>query len=80
MKFIYLEAGSGAKEPVPKSLIEAVNRKINIPIIVGGGINTPDLARSAVDAGASIIVTGTVIEEKPEFVKELADAVHIKSK
>jgi phosphoglycerol geranylgeranyltransferase len=78
MKFIYLEAGSGAKEPVPKSLIEAVNKTINIPIIVGGGINTPDLARAAVDAGASVIVTGTVIEEKPEFVKELSDAVHIK--
>jgi len=78
MKFIYLEAGSGAKEPVPKSLIEAVNRTINIPIIVGGGINTPDLAREAVDAGASIIVTGTVIEQKPELIKKLSEAIHIK--
>ena len=80
MKFIYLEAGSGAKEPVPTSLIKAVNNAINIPIIVGGGINSPDLARAAVNAGASIIVTGTILEDNPDYVKQFANAIHVKSK
>ena len=76
MKFIYLEAGSGAKYPVSTSIIKAVNKAINIPIIVGGGINTPDIAKSAVDAGASMIVTGTVIEKDPGHIKNFTDAIH----
>ena len=76
MKFIYLEAGSGAKDPVSTSIIKAVNRAINIPIIVGGGINTPDIAKSAVDAGASMVVTGTVIEKDPGHIKNFTDAIH----
>ena len=79
MKLIYLEAGSGAKEPVSTSIIKAVNKAINIPIIVGGGINTPEIAKSAVDAGASMVVTGTVIEQDPEHIKKFADAIHTKS-
>ena len=79
MKFIYLEAGSGAKEPVSTSIIKTVSKAINIPIIVGGGINTPGIAKSAVDAGASIVVTGTVIEKHPGLIKRFADAIHYKS-
>ena len=76
MKFIYLEAGSGAKDPVSSSIIKAVNKAIDIPIIVGGGINTPDIAKSAVDAGASMVVTGTVIEKDPGHIKNFTDAIH----
>ena len=76
MKFIYLEAGSGAKDPVSTSIIQAVNKAIDIPIIVGGGINTPDIAKSAVDAGASVIVTGTVIEKDPRHIKNFTNAIH----
>ncbi len=78
MRLIYLEAGSGAKEPVSTSVIEAVSSAIDVPIIVGGGINNPELARSAVEAGASIIVTGTIIEDNPDYMKEFADAIHIR--
>ena len=77
MRLIYLEAGSGAKEPVSIPVIEAVSSAIDVPIIVGGGINTPDKARSAVDSGASIIVTGTVLEDNPDHMKEFVDAIHI---
>jgi len=77
MRLIYLEAGSGAKEPVSIPVIEAVSSAIDVPIIVGGGINTPDKARSAVESGASIIVTGTVLEEDPDHMKEFVDAIHI---
>ena len=64
MKLIYLEAGSGAPEPVPASVINGVSRAIDIPLIVGGGIRSPEQAGAAVKAGASIIVTGTIVEEE----------------
>ena len=62
MRFIYLEAGSGAKLPVPPSMISAVRKVVNIPLIVGGGIRSADHARMAVSAGADIIVTGNLVE------------------
>ena len=64
MKLIYLEAGSGAPEPVPAALIQGVSRAIDIPLIVGGGIRSPEQAAQAVKAGADIIVTGTIVEEE----------------
>ena len=79
MKLIYLEAGSGAKESVRTNIIEAVNKIVDIPIVVGGGIRSPEIASEKVKAGASIVVTGTIIEENLEQMKELSDAVHWKS-
>jgi phosphoglycerol geranylgeranyltransferase len=35
MRFIYLEAGSGAKDPVPPEMIRVVKKYVDIPIIVG---------------------------------------------
>ncbi len=63
MRFVYLEAGSGAKKPVPSSMIRKVKDNINVPLIVGGGINTGEQVKEAVEAGAEIIVTGTVLEK-----------------
>ena len=62
MRFIYLEAGSGAKEPVPPGMIKSVKRYIDIPLIVGGGIRSRGQALVAASAGADIIVTGNVVE------------------
>lgn len=63
MHFVYLEAGSGAKKPVPPGMIKLVNRHLSIPLIVGGGIREGVAARKTVAAGADIIVTGTIVEE-----------------
>ena len=62
MKLVYLEAGSGAPQPVPDHLIRAVREAIDIGIVVGGGIRTPGAARAATRAGADIVVTGTIVE------------------
>lgn len=62
LKLIYLEAGSGAKEPVPTKMIEAIRREISIPIIVGGGLKTPDQVKAAWDAGADMVVVGNAME------------------
>lgn len=59
---VYLEAGSGAPEPVPAELIEAAAER-EVPVIVGGGIRTPEAAEAAARAGADLIVTGTLAED-----------------
>ena len=76
-KLVYLESGSGAKNSIPNELVKAVNSYIDIPIIVGGGIRSPESAYEKVQAGASFIVTGTVIEnDSMTMIKEFADAIH----
>lgn len=62
MDLLYLEAGSGAPEPVPTSMIKAVRESVDIPIVVGGGIVTPGQAGKVAAAGADIVVTGTLVE------------------
>ncbi len=62
MRFVYLEAGSGAKSPVPPEMISTVKKAIDIPIIVGGGIRSASELQGAVQAGANMIVTGTLVE------------------
>lgn len=72
-QLIYLEAGSGAKHPIPQEIIRAVREVIDIPLIVGGGITTIEQLLSAYDAGADIIVIGNHFEryseDIPKFLK-----------
>ena len=77
MHFIYLEGGSGAKNPVPPEMIQMVKKVIGIPLIVGGGIRTREQALTASSAGADIIVTGNIIETTggKQKVSEIIDGV-----
>lgn len=63
MDLVYFEAGSGADRPVPPEMIAAIRKAVDIPLIIGGGIRTPEAAQAAREAGADIIVTGTLIEQ-----------------
>jgi phosphoglycerol geranylgeranyltransferase len=63
MRYIYLEAGSGAKAPVPPAMIKLVKSQLCVPLIVGGGIREGGAAGTAVEAGADIVVTGNMVEE-----------------
>ena len=78
-QLIYLEAGSGAKQAVTNELIKKVFEQVDIPMIVGGGIRTPEVAREKVESGASFVVTGTIIEENNNgnILKNFAEAVHV---
>ncbi len=64
MSFVYLEAGSGARQPVDTAMVKRVANELDIPLIVGGGIRTPEHAQLIARAGASAIVTGTVLEQE----------------
>ena len=63
MRLVYLEAGSGAPSPAPATMIRAVREAISIPLIVGGGIRDEGTARTVAEAGADVVVTGTIVEE-----------------
>ena len=78
-QLIYLEAGSGAKQAVTNELIKEVFEQVDIPLIVGGGIRTPEVAREKVESGASFVVTGTIIEENNNgnILEKFAKAVHV---
>lgn len=80
MKLIYLEGGSGAENSVPDEMIKLVTSQLSIPVIVGGGIKTPNEARQKVNAGASIIITGNFFENENnlKLIEDFANAVHIK--
>lgn len=71
MKLMYLDAGSGAQRPVPTDMIAAVNRAIEVPLIVGGGIDSGEKARQALKAGADMLVVGNGIERNPGLLPEL---------
>jgi len=71
LKTIYMDAGSGAEMPIPEEIISAVKKNISIPLIVGGGIKTPEAALQAFNAGADIIVIGNAAEENPEILMDI---------
>jgi len=65
-QLIYLEAGSGAKNPVSTEIIRRVKELISVPLIVGGGITTPEAMQAAFKAGADMVVIGNHLEKHPE--------------
>ena len=76
MKLIYLEAGSGALNKVPEDVVKKVADEINIGLIVGGGICTPEDANSIVNSGASFVVIGSAIEKSAELMEEFSSSIH----
>lgn len=78
MRLVFLEAGSGARLPVPDDVIRQVREYVSVPLIVGGGIREPQVASEKVAAGADFIVTGTILEEcgSPALIREFAAAIH----
>lgn len=76
-QLIYLEAGSGAKTPVSADIIRAVKNAVSVPLVVGGGIRTPEAMNAAFDAGASIVVIGNHFEEHPEALKDFCRNIEV---
>jgi putative glycerol-1-phosphate prenyltransferase len=70
LKMIYLEAGSGATNPVPLSVIRAVRENISIPLAVGGGIKNSAMIEDIFNAGADLIILGNAIEKNPTLLTE----------
>jgi putative glycerol-1-phosphate prenyltransferase len=75
MQTIFMDAGSGALKTVPEQMISFVKGSIGVPLIIGGGIRTPETAKSILNAGADIIVVGNRFEEDPKLIIEFAKVV-----
>jgi phosphoglycerol geranylgeranyltransferase len=71
LKCIYMESGSGAEHEVSREMIQQVASSIEIPMIIGGGIKTRAMMEAAWDAGATMVVVGTAIEEDPEWLRTI---------
>ncbi len=76
MKLIYMDAGSGARNPVSREMIKAVKSNIDIPLIIGGGLRTKEDIESACNAGADVIVLGNILENDTNKLNEFASIVH----
>lgn len=74
LKLIYLEGGSGADKTIHTSLIADVKSNISLPLIVGGGIRSYAQAKDVFNAGADIIVIGSIAEENADAILEIAAA------
>lgn len=76
MRYVYLEAGSGADEPVPVEMVGAVKHAIDKGhLIVGGGIRDRNAAAACAKAGADMIVTGTAVEDAGDVRAKIAEFV-----
>ncbi len=71
MKLIYLEAGSGALQPVTADIISSVKRELKIPLIVGGGITNIKQLENVYQSGADLVVIGTAFEKDDLFFEQI---------
>lgn len=73
LKMIYMDAGSGAEKSIPEEMIRFVKDSLDIPLMVGGGIKSPELLCEKYKAGADIVVIGTHFENNINSMQRFAD-------
>lgn len=76
LRAIYMDAGSGAEREISARMITTVKKSINVPLIIGGGINTRQKAFSALEAGADMIVIGNALEKEPNLLIEISEKIY----
>ena len=80
MRFVYLEAGSGAKASVTPEMVQTVRVAFDGFLIVGGGIRDAETAKGLAEAGADALVIGTFLERGGSLNKLRAMAEAIKNR
>jgi phosphoglycerol geranylgeranyltransferase len=75
LKQIYMDAGSGAQNPISVDMIESVSGAVQIPLIIGGGIRSAEKVAANLKAGADVVVVGNAIEKSPDLIREMSAAV-----
>lgn len=71
LKFMYIDAGSGANKPININMISAIKRTISTPLFVGGGISKQEDLEKAWQNGADIVVIGTAIENDKQLILDI---------
>ncbi|WP_420388220.1 geranylgeranylglyceryl/heptaprenylglyceryl phosphate synthase [Roseivirga sp.] len=77
MRLIYMDAGSGADEPISQKIIRQVKSNLGVPLIVGGGLNTKEKVKRALDAGADIVVIGNGVQKNLDLMTEASDIIQM---
>ena len=77
LKLIYMDAGSGAQDPISPRVIRAVKKNSGLPLIVGGGINHPAKAKEALLAGADVLVVGNGVQKNLNLLTEVSELVQL---
>ena len=70
LNMIYLEAGSGAENPVPPAIIRAVKENVTVPVAVGGGLRSAGEISETFNAGANLVILGNGCERNPQLLSE----------
>jgi len=72
LRLIFMDAGSGAGITVSEEMISFVKQSVEVPVIIGGGIKSPEKLKSVFEAGADIAVIGNVFEKEPDLILDFA--------
>ena len=75
LKMIFMDGGSGALNPISTKMIRSVSKTIDVPLVIGGGINSGKKAIENCKAGADIIVVGNAIEKNERLINEIATSI-----
>lgn len=77
LQFFYMDAGSGAKTPIPQEMINEVKKSIKAPLIVGGGLKEVSNVKEAFKAGADVVVIGNGAEKNLSLLTEVLEYVNV---
>jgi len=76
-RIIFTDAGSAAFAPIPTEMVATVKKTIEIPLLVGGGIRTPEQAGRIIEAGADWVQIGTVVEKAKDLKKVISQFIKV---
>jgi putative glycerol-1-phosphate prenyltransferase len=76
LKVMYMDAGSGANNPISTSMIQDIRSAIDLPLFIGGGIKSIEQALATANAGADVVVVGNAFEKNPALILEISNAIH----
>jgi phosphoglycerol geranylgeranyltransferase len=71
LRLIFMDGGSGAQNSVSSDMIGSVRQQLSVPLVIGGGIRTPEAVREKFEAGADVVVVGNAIEKNPALLAEM---------
>ena len=74
-KLIYIDAGSGANEHLPATIATELS-KLEVPLIIGGGIKSVDSIKKLMNA--NVLVIGNKIEENIDFLLDIKHYIDVK--
>ena len=71
LKVIYMDGGSGADRSPSNEMIKLLSSELEIPLIVGGGIQNRKQIEKSFENGANLVVIGTAVEKDPTIISQL---------